>query len=85
MARLLQAHPGMKVYIVGHTDDQGALGYNLDLSQRRADAVAQALVQGFGIDAKRLTPKGVGPLAPVASNDRKIGRAKNRRVELVKQ
>ena len=85
MARLLQANPGMKVYIVGHTDTQGALGYNLDLSQRRADAVALALVQRFRIDAGRLTAKGVGPLAPVASNDQEAGRVKNRRVALVKQ
>jgi OmpA-OmpF porin, OOP family len=85
MARLLQVSPGLKVYIVGHTDNQGALGYNLDLSQRRADAVAQALVQRFGIEVNRLAAKGVGPLSPLASNDQEAGRAKNRRVELVKQ
>jgi OmpA-OmpF porin, OOP family len=85
MARLLHTNPGLKVYIVGHTDTQGALGYNIELSQRRADALSQALVQRFGIDPKRLATKGVGPLAPVASNDQEAGRAKNRRVELVKQ
>lgn len=85
MARLLQAQPGLKVYIVGHTDNQGALGYNLELSQRRAEAVAQALVQRLGVEAKRLGAKGVGPLAPIGSNDQEAGRAKNRRVELVKQ
>ena len=76
MARLLQANPGMKVYIVGHKDNQGALDYILDLSQRRADAVTLALVQRFRIAAGRLTAKGVGSLAPVASNDQEIGRAK---------
>ncbi|MBI5586165.1 MAG: DUF4892 domain-containing protein [Deltaproteobacteria bacterium] len=85
MDRLLQAQPGLKVYIVGHTDNQGVLAYNLELSQRRAEAVAQTLAQRFGIDGRRLVAKGVGPLAPLAPNDQEAGRAKNRRVELVKQ
>jgi outer membrane protein OmpA-like peptidoglycan-associated protein len=58
---------------------------NIELSQRCADAVAQALVRLFGIDVKCSTAKGVGPLAPVASNDQESGRAINRRVALVKQ
>jgi outer membrane protein OmpA-like peptidoglycan-associated protein len=55
------------------------------LSQARADAVVQALVTRHGIAAARLNARGVGPLAPVASNDDESGRARNRRVELVKQ
>jgi OOP family OmpA-OmpF porin len=85
MAKLLKGHPGLKVYIVGHTDDVGSLAHNMALSRRRADAVVQALVHEYGISASRLVPEGLGPLAPVASNRTSAGRAKNRRVELVQQ
>lgn len=83
MARLLKAQPALQVYIVGHTDDQGTLDYNMRLSRRRAQAVVTALTHDDGIAASRLTPAGVGPLAPLASNASAAGRAKNRRVELV--
>lgn len=85
MAKLLQSQPSLKVYIVGHTDNQGALDANLALSQQRAVAVGGALSATHKIDAKRLHAKGVASLAPVASNDDDAGRAKNRRVELVVQ
>lgn len=85
IAKLLKADAAMKVYIVGHTDSVASLESNLKLSQARAEAVAQALVADHGIGAARLTARGVGPLAPVASNDAEDGRARNRRVELVKQ
>lgn len=85
MAKLLQQDPRLKVYIVGHTDNQGTLARNLDLSQRRADAVAKALAADYKVDPKRLSAKGVASYAPIASNDAEAGREKNRRVELVKQ
>lgn len=85
MARLLQQDPRLKVYIVGHTDNQGTLARNLDLSQRRAEAVVKALAADYKVDPKRLSAKGVASYAPVASNDADAGREKNRRVELVKQ
>jgi len=85
MAKLLQANPALKVYIAGHTDNQGALDYNIGLSQRRAEAVVRALSTQYGIAAARLTARGLGPLAPVTSNATEDGRAKNRRVELVQQ
>ena len=85
MAKLLKNQPELKVYIVGHTDSQGSLVSNVELSQRRAEMVAKALEAGYKVDARRLTPKGVASLAPVASNDAEPGREKNRRVELVKQ
>ena len=85
MAKLLGADKSIKVYIVGHTDNQGAVDANVALSQRRADAIAAALVKDYRIDAKRLATKGVASYAPVATNDSDAGRAKNRRVELVKQ
>lgn len=84
MAKLLAANPSMRVYIVGHTDNVGNLTANLDLSQRRAEAVAKALA-GMKIDAQRMVAKGVASLAPVASNANDAGRARNRRVELVLQ
>lgn len=85
IAKLLTENPQLKVYIVGHTDNVGDLEYNLDLSRRRAEAVVKELTTKYGIERSRLIPFGVGPLAPVASNDTEEGRAKNRRVEIVKQ
>ena len=85
VAKLLKQNPALKVYVVGHTDNVGALAANLDLSKRRAAALAQALTTQYGISAARLQPYGAGPYAPVASNDSEDGRALNRRVELVKE
>ena len=84
IAKALAADSGLSLYIVGHTDDVGSLAYNNDLSERRAASVVAALV-AEGIDASRLTPVGVGPVAPIASNESDQGRALNRRVELVKR
>lgn len=85
VANVLKADPALKVYVVGHTDNVSTLDVNLKLSQARADAVVQALVTKHGIASARLMGRGVGPLAPVASNDADEGRARNRRVELVRQ
>jgi len=85
ISKLMQQNPQLKLYVVGHTDNQGALDTNMDLSKRRADAVLAALTTKYAIPAARLRALGDGPSAPVASNDSEEGRAKNRRVELVKQ
>ena len=85
MAKLLQAQPALRVYVVGHTDNQGALESNMTLSQQRAAAVVSALSGSYKIDMKRMAGRGVGSLAPLASNASDVGRAKNRRVELVVQ
>jgi len=85
MAKLLQQSPKLNVYVVGHTDNQGTLAHNLELSQKRADAVARILATEYKVDPARVAARGVASLAPVASNDGDGGRAKNRRVELVKQ
>ena len=85
MANLLKATPGLKVFIVGHTDNKGTFAYNTDLSQRRAEAVAKALASRYGIAADRLVAKGVGPLSPLAPNDDEDGQSTTRRVELVRQ
>jgi len=85
VAKLLKAEADLKVFVVGHTDGVASVELNLKLSQARAEAVVQALTSEHGIAAARLRAHGVGPFAPVASNDAEEGRAKNRRVELVKQ
>ncbi len=85
IAKLLQGDPMLKLHVVGHTDNQGALDMNMDLSRRRADAVLGALTTKYAVPAGRLRAFGCGPYSPVASNDNEDGRAKNRRVELVKQ
>lgn len=85
IGKLLAKQPGLKLFVVGHTDAAGTPESNLALSQARAEAVLQALVQSHGVAAARLRPFGAGPFAPVASNDAEDGRAQNRRVELVKQ
>jgi len=85
IAKYLVANPKINLLVVGHTDNQGALDFNVELSRKRAAAVVQALVSKQGIDAKRLVPRGVGMLAPVESNRTEAGRVKNRRVELVER
>ncbi|MEO8102707.1 MAG: OmpA family protein [Betaproteobacteria bacterium] len=85
IAKLLNGDPALKLNVVGHTDNVGQMDANMRLSQSRAEAVAQALVARHGIAAARLKGYGVSSLAPVTSNESEEGRAKNRRVELVKQ
>lgn len=84
IAKLLSQNPALKLSVEGHTDTVGGAKANKKLSEDRARAVVAALVEQ-GIDAKRLISKGFGQEKPVASNDTDDGRAKNRRVELVKQ
>ena len=83
IAGLLRENASLKLVIVGHTDNRGTLEYNMDLSNRRAQAVRDALVRQHGIAAARLAAWGAGYLSPVASNRGEEGRALNRRVELV--
>lgn len=85
IAKLLKADPSLKIFVVGHTDNQGRVDSNIKLSQDRGEAVLQVLVRDHGIAAARLRSYGCGLFSPVASNDTEEGRAKNRRVELVKQ
>lgn len=85
IAQLLKQQPTLALSVVGHTDNVGGADANLKLSRRRADAVVAALVEDDGIDEARLESSGAGMTKPVASNDDEQGRAKNRRVELVKR
>ncbi|WP_308916322.1 OmpA family protein [Jannaschia sp. LMIT008] len=73
----------VSVLLVGHTDNVGDLGYNMDLSARRAAAARAALAERFGIPGARMEAHGVGFLAPAAPNADEDGRARNRRVEMV--
>ena len=75
----LKGNPGMTVQLEGHTDSTGPEAYNMGLSERRAQAVKNHLVEQ-GIDASRLTTKGFGEANPIAPNDTAAGRAQNRRV-----
>jgi OOP family OmpA-OmpF porin len=85
VVKVLKQDSKMKIYVVGHTDNVGALAGNVDLSNRRAAAVVQMLVTKYRVAADRLQSHGEGPYSPIASNDSEDGRALNRRVELVKQ
>ncbi len=80
VARMLKKYKAIRLEISGHTDNRGKRAKNVELSRRRAQAVKDYLVTR-GIDGARLTVKGVGPDKPIASNKRRRGRAKNRRIE----
>ncbi|MHB1921794.1 MAG: OmpA family protein [Chitinophagaceae bacterium] len=79
---ILTKYPDENVLIIGYTDNIGRPGYNLRLSQRRADAVSNYLVQ-LGVDQSRITTKGMGMADPKYPNDTDAHRAENRRVEFV--
>jgi outer membrane protein OmpA-like peptidoglycan-associated protein len=79
---LVNANPGASVLIEGHTDSQGSANLNQVLSQSRAEAVRDALIQQ-GVDGGRLRAVGLGKDRPVADNGSAEGRARNRRVEVV--
>ena len=79
----LRADPGLRVTLIGHTDNQGGPTVNRPLSQRRAEAVRAWLVAN-GIDAPRLAAEGRGQDQPVAENNSEAGRALNRRVQAVR-
>ncbi len=81
-AATLQANPNVTVNVNGYCDAIGSVDYNLKLSQKRADAVANYLEEK-GISASRLITHGYGKTDFVATNDTPEGRAQNRRVELV--
>lgn len=82
IAQFMQKNPEAKVMVEGHTDSRGSDQYNEELSQRRAQAVQDALATR-GVDRSRVEAIGRGEAYPVASNDTPAGRQQNRRVELV--
>ena len=85
IAELLKTKSKLNLYVVGHTDFTGDLDHNMKLSENRAQAVVDALVKDYGISAKRLIARGVGPLSPVSTNKTDEGKQLNRRVELVER
>ena len=74
--------PSLKLEIQGHTDNVGKIDYNLDLSDRRAKAVMQKIIEG-GVEERRLRARGFGMSKPVKPNETEEGRAANRRTEFV--
>lgn len=82
VAQNLQNYPDTSVQVIGHTDNTGSAAYNQDLSERRAQAVANILM-GSGVPAYRIRAYGRGFDQPIAGNDTAAGRAANRRVEIV--
>ena len=81
LAQNLDKYDDSNLMIVGHTDDVGREAYNLDLSERRADAATRYLVVQ-GVTRSRIGTLGVGESEPVASNDTEEGRSRNRRIEI---
>jgi outer membrane protein OmpA-like peptidoglycan-associated protein len=79
---LLQSEPDKRIRIEGHTDAVGSAQDNLELSQRRADAVMTALVE-LGLNAERVVAVGLGEDFPIASNEDEEGRSRNRRVDVI--
>jgi OmpA-OmpF porin, OOP family len=85
MAKVVQAQPTLKALLVGHTDNQGRLEFNMALSRQGAEAVVSELRANYKVISTRLAAQGVASLSPVSTNKTEEGRAKNRRVELVVQ
>ena len=84
IADVMSKNPAWKLSVEGHTDNIGGAASNQDLSTRRAAAVRQALVDRYHVATGRLTPAGFGASRPKETNDTLEGRARNRRVELVR-
>jgi outer membrane protein OmpA-like peptidoglycan-associated protein len=85
IASALDRNPQWQLTIDGHTDSVGTDEANKDLSQRRSEAVRVALVDRYGVAAGRLTTRGLGATVPKDTNDTPEGRARNRRVELIRR
>ena len=83
VAEVLKQNPGFKIEVAGHTDSTGDAKANQALSERRAAAVKQALVEKYGADGARVTSRGWGAEQPLQDNKTPDGRAINRRVEIV--
>jgi len=83
VADFMKKYPTTSAVIEGHTDNVGSADYNLDLSQRRAEAVVNYLVENLGIERSRLSAKGYGLTRPIADNATDEGRQKNRRMEAI--
>ena len=83
IAEILKNNPNLKIEVAGHTDSIGSDEYNLKLSQKRAEAVKNVLIDKFGINSNRIVAKGYGEKYPLVPNTTATNRALNRRVEIV--
>ena len=83
LAELLKSNPDLSAALVGHTDTEGTLQANIELSQQRARSVMRALVDTHGVDPGQMSAHGIGYLSPRAANSTPEGRKRNRRVEVV--
>jgi outer membrane protein OmpA-like peptidoglycan-associated protein/opacity protein-like surface antigen len=83
VAAAAKKYPDLKLRVEGHTDNQGGESYNLQLSQKRAEAVRSYLVHHDGLPPDQIVAVGFGKARPIASNDTLLGRAQNRRVEFI--
>jgi len=81
VADFMKKYPETTAVIEGHTDNRGSYEYNIKLSERRADAVRNYLIEKFGIAPERLSSKGYGYTKPIDTNKTAAGRQKNRRIE----
>jgi outer membrane protein OmpA-like peptidoglycan-associated protein len=84
IVRMMKSNPDLKIGVEGHTDNVGTMASNKTLSENRAKSVVSAIVEQ-GISAERLSPAGYGQDKPIGDNTTEEGRAKNRRVELVRK
>jgi outer membrane protein OmpA-like peptidoglycan-associated protein len=82
LSGIVLSHPGLKLAVEGYTDTTGTAAFNQTLSEQRANAVRDYLIQQ-GLDGGSITAQGFGPADPVASNDTPQGRQQNRRVEII--
>jgi OOP family OmpA-OmpF porin len=80
VANFLKKYPKTDVVLEGHTDSEGSDEYNMNLSKKRAESIKKYLVEKFGITASRISTRGFGESRPMATNNTKEGRQKNRRV-----
>ncbi len=85
ISEFMKQNPSERFFVVGHTDNVGDYDMNHELSYARANAVVERLIDEYGVDNKQIKPVGVGPVSPVFSNSTEEGKARNRRVEIVKQ
>lgn len=84
IAKAMSDHPDWRVTIVGHTDSLGTASANLDLARRRAEATRDALITGYRVQPVRLRAEGRGENQPIDDNGTPTGRARNRRVDLLR-
>lgn len=85
ISEFMNQNPSERFFIVGHTDNVGDYDMNHELSYARVNAVVERLIDEYGVDMNQIKPVGVGPASPIFSNSTEEGKARNRRVEIVKQ